>query len=149
MHAPIALPADPKTAEEAMTWPDASLWMTEVEKEFNNLRSHQTIKHANDQDDPAMKTKLVLKYTYTSNYELRRKVRWVVCGYTQRKGVDYGDTFAPTTSNIVTNLICQICTAHGWFMATFDVSAAFLEGKADRVMYARLPKFFDPAQSRV
>eukprot|EP01034_Spumella_vulgaris_P047498 gene47498-biopygen34861 len=96
MHAPIVLPTDPKTPEEAMTWPDASLWMAEVEKEFNNLRSHRTIKHAEEQDGPAMKTKLVLKYTYTANYELKRKVRWVVCGYTQRKGVDYGDTFAPT-----------------------------------------------------
>eukprot|EP01034_Spumella_vulgaris_P047497 gene47497-biopygen34856 len=68
-----------ETPEEAMTWTDASLWMAEVEKDFNNLRSHRTIKHAEEQDGPTMKTKLVLKYTYTSNYELKRKVRWVVC----------------------------------------------------------------------
>ena len=34
-------------------------------------------------------------------------------------------------------------------MATFDVEAAFLEGKADRKMFARLPKFIDPRGIRV
>jgi hypothetical protein len=34
-------------------------------------------------------------------------------------------------------------------MAAFDVEAAFLEGKADRQMFARLPKDIDPNESRV
>jgi hypothetical protein len=78
-----------------------------------------------------MKTKLVLKHTYAENYELKRKARLVVCEYSQVPGVDFQETYAPTTNNIVTSIVCQVCTAKGYYMATFDVTAAFLEGTAN------------------
>jgi hypothetical protein len=96
-----------------------------------------------------MKTKLVLKYTYTADYQLKRKVRFVVCGYSQIKNLDYTETFAPTTTSSVTFVICQFCSSNGYFMAAFDVEAAFLEGKADHKMYALLPKDLDKDQTRV
>jgi hypothetical protein len=98
-----------------------------VDKELSNFNSRGIAREA-DQSGKAMKTKLVLKYTYTENYELKSKARLVVCGYSQVQGVDFQETYAPTTNNIVTSIVCQVCTARGFYMATFDVTAAFLEG---------------------
>lgn len=71
------------------------------------------------------------------NYTLKRKARYVVCGYSQIQGVDYNETYAPTTLAVLTTL--HIISMMKYNLGTFDVSAAFLEGTADCKMYARLP----------
>eukprot|EP01034_Spumella_vulgaris_P047276 gene47276-biopygen5902 len=149
VHAPLSLPPDPKSCEEAVSGPEGTKWVAAMDKELKSLTDHGTMVDAEEQEGPAMKTKWVLKNNYTADYDVKCKARLVVCGYSQRRLIDYGETFAPTTSCAVTNLISQTCASNGWPMATFDVSTAFLEGEADRVMYARLPKFTDPAQRRV
>jgi hypothetical protein len=63
--------------------------------------------------------------------------------------VDFQETYAPITNNIVTSIVCQVCTARGFYMATFDVTAAFLEGTADRKLFARLPTCISPTNERV
>jgi hypothetical protein len=102
-----------------------------------------------EQEGKALKTKIVLKYTYDDNYQLKRKARLVVCGYSQIAGVDFQETYAPTTNNLITGIVCQVSVANGWYMATMDVTAAFLEGTADCRMFARLPKRIDPDETRV
>ncbi len=119
-----------------------------MDKELSNFNSRDIARKAS-QEGKATKTKLVLKYTYTENYELKRKARLVVCGYSQIPGVDFQETYAPTTNNIVTSIVCQVCTARGYFMATFDVTAAFLEGTADCKLFARLPTCISPNNERV
>jgi hypothetical protein len=148
VHTPLALPPDPKSYEEAMAQWDCKEWRAAVDKELSNFNSRGIAREA-DQNGKAMKTKLVLKYTYTENYELKRKTRFVVCGYSQVQGVDFQETYAPTTNNIVTSIVCQVCTARGFYMVTFDVTAAFLEGTADRKLFARLPTCISPTNERV
>ena len=96
VHPPIALPPDPKDLTAALLQEDGELWREAAEKEFGNFRLREILKMAEDQKGRAMKTKLVLKYTYTSDYQLKRKVRFVVCGYSQIKNLDFDQTFAPT-----------------------------------------------------
>jgi hypothetical protein len=63
-----------------------------------------------------------------------------VCGYSQIKGVDYNETFSPTTSVAVIFVLLSIGANQGMNISGFDVTAAFLEGKNDCVQYCRLPK---------
>jgi hypothetical protein len=148
VHAPLALPPDPISYEAAVGGWDGAEWRAAVDKELSNFNSRDIVREA-PQDDKAMKTKLVLKYTYTENYELKSKARLVVCGYSQIPGVDFQETYAPTTNNIVTSIVCQVCTAMDLFMATFDVTGAFLEGTADRRLFARLPSCISATNQRV
>ncbi len=46
-------------------------------------------------------------------------------------------------------ICCLVCTSLRMFLATFDVEAAFLEGKADCQMFVRMPKDVDLAQTRL
>ncbi len=86
VHAPIALPKNPRDVEEAMTMWDWPLWLEAIKKKLENLNSRGTLQEA-DQDGRAMKTKIFLKYAYTEDYQLKRKARFVVCGFSQIKGV--------------------------------------------------------------
>lgn len=90
-----------------------------------------------------MKTKLILYYKYDGEYNLVCKARLVVCGYSQRQGIDYFETYSPTTT---TQTVFTLLCLAGFLksdVTMFDVSAAFLEGKADTEMYAWLPKDID------
>ncbi len=69
----ITLPPDPPTLSAARAQDDGPLWEIAAEKEFENFRSRGIIKNAMEQTGRAMKTKLVLKYAYTNDYQLKRK----------------------------------------------------------------------------
>ena len=86
-----------------------------------------------------MKTKLILKYAYNNDYSIKTKARLVVCGYSQIKGIDYFDTYAPTTNMVVVFILLYIAAMGQYEMSSFDVSAAFLEGVNDVIQYAWIP----------
>jgi hypothetical protein len=98
VHSPLALPPDLKSYEKAVAGWDGAEWRDAVDKELSNFNSRDIARKAS-QEGKAMKTKLVLKYTSTENYELKRKARLVVCGYNQVPGVDFQESYAPTTNN--------------------------------------------------
>ncbi|MCP4126492.1 MAG: DDE-type integrase/transposase/recombinase, partial [Gammaproteobacteria bacterium] len=136
------LPPNPATVDEALSGPHADLWRAAITKELDQFRLRTTFGPA-EQSGQGMKTKLILYYKYDGEYNLVCKARLVVCGYSQRKNVDYFDTYSPTTT--VTTVFALLCLA-GYLkshLCTFDVSAAFLEGRADTRMFAWLPRDID------
>ena len=82
------LSPNPKNIEDALSGPDGNLWEDSIAKEVDAFLSRDLWGIA-DQDGRAMKTKLIFTYKYGPNYEITRKTRIVVCGYTQKKGIDY------------------------------------------------------------
>ena len=77
----------------------------------------------------AHKSRLLLKYLFDNDYKIKCKVRWIVCGYSQIKGIDYFDTYSPTPTNAVVFLLMHLIAKYNLVMTMFDVSAAFLEGR--------------------
>lgn len=126
------------SVEEVLAGPDGHLWQEAIDKEWQAFVDRNTFGPA-AQEGRAMKTKLILKYVYKNDYTIVRKARLVACGYSQIKGVDYLETYAPTVSTVVVLIAIQIGAMYGFKFAQFDVSAAFLEGKNDFKNFARLP----------
>ena len=126
----VMLPKDPVSLDEAMNGPHGEEWRAAIQKEFDNFDVRNTFGEA-AQTGRAMKTKLILKYMFNNDYTLKFKARLVACGYSQVYGVDYKETYAPTTSCVAVFLIFQLGMMHDCNFAMFDVSAAFLEGKND------------------
>ncbi|KRY26488.1 Copia protein, partial [Trichinella britovi] len=90
--------SDPISFEEALNRPDAKEWLKAINEE---LASH----HENQSWEPAVlpphkkaiKSKWVFKTKYKEDGTIeKRKARLVARGYSQRQGIDYEDTFAPT-----------------------------------------------------
>jgi hypothetical protein len=136
----LKLPPVPKNEAEALdpNRIDRDEWYQAILNEMEQFDKYKIFKAA-PQVGHAMKTKFVFTLTYRSDYTLKYKARLVVCGYSQIKGIDYTETFAPT---IGTNTVFILLFLAGWGdfqVSVFDVTAAFLEGEADCVQYCRLP----------
>ena len=96
--------------------------------------------HNVQQSGPGMKTKWVFTITYDNNLNIKYKARLVVCGYSQIKFKEYNETYAPTASIMILNLLLHIAASKQMHIGSFDVSGAYLEADNDYINYAWLDK---------
>ena len=84
----------------------------------------------------AIGTKWVYKIKQKADGSLDRfKARLVAKGYAQQKGIDFDETFAPTSH--MTTIRCMIAMAahHGWQVHQLDIKIAFLHGDLHEEVY--------------
>ena len=60
---------------------------------------------------------------------LRYKARLVARGFTQKHGVNYGETFAPTIRLDAMRIILALAAKKGWKVHQMDAVAAFLAAR--------------------
>jgi hypothetical protein len=87
-----------------------------------------------------MKTKFVFTTSFRPDFTVKYKARLVVCGYSQVYGIDYEETFAPTTPITNILMLLHIAKKRKAILASFDVKGAFLEGYNDFEQYCWLPE---------
>ncbi|KAI0995804.1 hypothetical protein K3495_g12376 [Podosphaera aphanis] len=140
--------SDPKSWFEAMTCTDASDWRKAAEEEFASLISTGTVILIDRKDVPKGRSILTGKWVFKRKTLAdgsldRYKVRWTARGFTQQKGVDYFDTFAPTPRSETTRLLLALGHHLGWHRLQGDVATAFLNPDLDVVLYIHLPQGFE------
>jgi hypothetical protein len=135
----IELPYCPQTVEDALTCPDKDRWIEAITKELQVLDDRKVVETARNQHGSGMKTKMCFRVNYDNNFNVKYKARLVVCGYSQRKHIDYEDTYSPTASVMSTLLLLQVAAERGWFIIGFDIKGAFLLADNDFDNYAYLP----------
>jgi hypothetical protein len=126
---------------EALDWnnPHRQKWYEAILAELEVLEKQNTF-GPDDQVGRAMKTKLVFTVTLKNDFTLKYKARLVACGYSQVFGIDYAETFSPTTPIMIVFLLMHLAAHRQYIRAAFDVKAAFLEGEQDFMQFCRLPK---------
>ena len=107
-------------------------------KEVDNNERNVTLGWAS-QRGRAMKMKMAHRLSLDNNFQLKFKARLVACGYSQIYGLDFKETFAPTPSVMVINLVLHVIAHLGLHVGSFDVAGAFLESTNDYEQYGWLP----------
>lgn len=123
-----------------MTGSEARNWKKAAEAEFQSLISTGTAVIADRKLVPKNRTILTGKWgfkhkTHADGSLDKYKTRWTARGFTQQKGRDYFDTFAPTPRADTIRLLLLLGHRLGWHRLQGDVPTAFLNPTLDVVLY--------------
>ena len=72
----------------------------------------------------------------------RYKARWVVRGFTQCAGIDFGDTFSPVVKPATVRTVLHLAASPHWLVHQLHVSNAFLHGVLHERGYCAQPTGF-------
>ncbi|CAI7917372.1 unnamed protein product, partial [Closterium sp. NIES-53] len=70
------------------------------------------------------------------------KVCYVASGFSQRKGVDYFQTFSPTPKMTTLRVLLHVAAQRDYELHTLDFSTTFLHGRPHEEIWLRRPPFF-------
>jgi hypothetical protein len=98
--------------------------------EFDALRANSTWRLIRRPPGSNVVTgKWVFKHKLHPDGSLERyKARWVVRGFSQRAGVDFGETFTPVVKPATIRTVLTLAASRGWPTHQLDVSNVFLHG---------------------
>ena len=141
-HASEQIITEPKTARQVQRAPDRKEWEEAMQKEIDSLLSKGTFQFV--PRVPAGRKPILTAYKYKlkwkKNGELeRRKVRLIAHGQNQSYGVDYTETFAPSSQLTSVNLLLILAVNLDLKVYHVDVVTAFLNAKLDAEVYLSLP----------
>ncbi|KAI1006624.1 hypothetical protein K3495_g1602 [Podosphaera aphanis] len=131
-----------------MTGPESSQWRKAATEEFDSLQNKgaiEIIKRSQiPQNRKPMKCKWVFKKKYLANGDIEKyKARCTAKGFTQRHGIDYKETFAPTPRPETGRIMLVLAHQLSWHRRQGDVPTAFLNPDLDIELFMELPKGFE------
>jgi hypothetical protein len=146
MAAAEILKADPKFLIEiqSMDDPDKEGWMQPTQAEYDSLIKNGTwVLEPLPPGRKPIGCKWVWKTKLGETGEIvKRKARLVAKGFTQRYGVDYNDTWAPTAKQSSVRTVLSIANAKGWLVKHSDVPSAYLKATLNELIYMEQPEGF-------
>jgi hypothetical protein len=91
----------------------------------------------------ALKNKWVFRMkTENNSSQPRYKVRLVVKGFGQKKGIDFGEIFSPVVKMSSIRVILSLAASLSLEIDQFDVKTAFLHGNLEEEIYMEQPDGF-------
>ena len=130
--------------ETVMATPEAELWFKAMKEEIQSLESMNTYTLVKPPPGALVITNTwVYKIKRRADNSIERyKARLVAHGFRQRPGFEYNETTAPVARISTIKVLLTIAHTLGMEVYQFDVTAAFLNGELDEVIYMAQPKGF-------
>ena len=144
----------PNTYDEAMRSRYNERWRESMNKEITDLIKHDTWTMINRKDVPKnrkiTKSKWVYKIKLNRDNSIERfKSRFVVCGYSQIKGVDYTHSFSATMRATSFRILLALAAGEKLKLEHFDVTNAFTQSDIDSEIYVEPPKGYPEYKDKV
>ncbi|KAL0373734.1 UNVERIFIED_CONTAM: Retrovirus-related Pol polyprotein from transposon TNT 1-94 [Sesamum radiatum] len=135
---------DPKSYTEAITSIDSSFWKEAIKNELDSIMENHTWELADlPTGSKPIKCKWVFRRKIRPDGSLDKfKARLVVVGYTQRKDIDYFDTYSPVTKIATIRTLIALSAIYGLIIHQMDVKTAFLNGDLKEEIYMEQPEGF-------
>nr|GEU62612.1 putative reverse transcriptase, RNA-dependent DNA polymerase, Gag-polypeptide of LTR copia-type [Tanacetum cinerariifolium] len=121
---------------------------SELEALFGNNTWILTDLHVNRK---TIGCKWLFKIKYKSSDEIERyKARLIAKDYSQRKGIDYEETFSPVVKMVTVRCVISLVMHNSWPLYQLDVHNIFLYGGLNENVYMDLPLgYYDVSETKV
>ncbi|GFX04043.1 retrovirus-related Pol polyprotein from transposon TNT 1-94 [Trichonephila clavipes] len=142
---------NPETYEEAINSKDSTNWKKAMESEINSLSENHTWELS---DLPVGAKAIPCKWVYRLKTNPdgsinKYKARLVARGFSQRKGIDYSETYSPVAKLGTIRTVLSIAAEERMHLTQFDVSTAFLYGDLEETIFMKQPEGFKDGSGRV
>jgi hypothetical protein len=122
-----------------------SIWVNAMHEELENFEGNQVWTLVDPpRDVNVIGTKWVFKNKHRGDGEVvRNKAHLVAQGYSQVKGLDFGETFAPVARLETIRILLAFTASKGFKLYQMDVKSAFLNGVIQEEVCVRQPPGFE------
>jgi len=130
---------DPESFLQAMSCKETELWYNAMKEEMNSMKSNQVwdlVELPNGVKAIGCKWVFKTKKDSLGNIE-RYKARLVAKGFTQKKGVDYTETFSPVSKKDSLRIILALVAHFDLELQQMDVKTTFLNGDLEEEVYMK------------
>ena len=135
----------PNTYEEAVHSPDEKFWKVAMDNEIATLQNNDSwnlVKLPKDRDEIKGRWVYTLKQGKTPD-KVEYKARYVAKGYSQISGVDYDETYSPTTKMTSIRMLLQKAVNEDFELHQMDVKGAYLNAPIDKEIYIQQPPGYE------
>ena len=133
----------PNTYAEAIASVDCNKWIHAMEKEIQSLLANKTLKLT---ELPPGHKLIGGRWVYAIKIDPQGnrtyKARWVAKGFSQRPGINYDETYAPTMRMPTLRMLLNIVVQLDLILHQIDVNNAYLNSPLDTEIYMRQPEGF-------
>ena len=131
----------PESFQEALNDEASKEWKSAMDSEYSSLMNNGTWRLT---PRPKGRNVITGKWVFTIKKDsdgniIRYKARWVARGFTQIKGVDYSNVFAPPARNTTIRIIISLIVQRNMRCKQFDVETSFLNGRINEDIYMEQP----------
>ncbi|EJD33570.1 reverse transcriptase, partial [Auricularia subglabra TFB-10046 SS5] len=137
----------PFTYEQAVKSPYARQWLAAMGVELQSMDTHGVWEKVPLSSVPAGKQVVGCRWVFDLKHDdqgnpVRYKARLVAKGFTQRPGMDFMETAAPTCRPESVRALLALACLRNWDTRHIDVKTAFLNGELEEEIYMQQPPGF-------
>lgn len=135
--------SDPLSVKEALDRPDANLWKSAMQREYDSLLENKTwCLEDLPKNKKLINCKWVFKVKSDCDNNVHYKARLVVKGCSQRKGIDYEETYSPVVRYSSIRFLMSLAVEHNLEIDQMDAVSAFLQGDLEEEIFMVQPDGF-------
>jgi len=130
--------------KQAMHGSQSDHWRDAALLEYNTLVENETWKIVDlPHGQKAVGSGWVFKVKQNQDGSIEHfKARLVAKGYSQRSGLDYNESFAPTFRPATLHIIMALAAVEDLELCSVDITSAFINGDLDEEIYMKQPEGF-------
>lgn len=135
---------DPINAEQALKSPESGEWKNAMREEIDALLENKmwtVVERPKDKRVTGSKWVLQTKFNPDGSIE-QRKAHLVAKGFSQRKDVDYFETFVPVARLESVRMVMALAVEKNLNVHQLDFVNAYLNGEIEEEIYLEIPSLF-------
>lgn len=128
---------------EVLNGPEADQWRQAMREELQSFEDNDAWEIVDvPSNGSIVQCKWVLNKKLDVNDKVRYRARLVAKGFTQRRGIDYVDTFSPVVKHSTLRMLFALSVQWDMDITHLDVTTAFLNGHLKENIYMKIPEGF-------